>query len=137
MTTEVNLSLKSEPRTNQPAPIQSEGDCWKNLIERYSVDNVYNTDLHKEIHTGQLINLNRLMVDRRNIGIERYNTVLQPFNGRNAIRDLIEEQLDSLAYSEQVSLEQPELKELMLEWQKSTIDNMSRLITFKENCKNR
>ena len=41
------------------------------------------------------------------------------------------EQLDSLAYSEQVSLEHPELTSLMSEWQKFTIDSMSKLIGFK------
>ena len=89
--------------------------------------------MHKQININELVSLHRLMSDRRKIGIERYNTVLQPFNGRDCVRDLLEEQLDSLAYSEQVSLEFPELKELMLDWQKSTIDYMSKLIEFKEN----
>lgn len=120
-------------KSAQPAPKQSTGDCWKNLIERYSENNVYNTELYKQINISELVSLNRLMSDRRKLGIERYNTVLQPFNGRDCVRDLIEEQLDSLAYSEQVSLEFPELKELMLNWQKITIDNMSKLISFKES----
>lgn len=124
---------QNQSSPDQPLPKQSTGDCWKNLIERYSEDNVYNTNLYKEIRLEELVNLNRLMVERRKIGIERYNTVLQPFNGRDCVRDLIEEQLDSLAYSEQVILEYPELIEIMLEWQKFAINNMSKLISFKEN----
>lgn len=126
---------KKSSLLDQPQPKPSSGDCWKNLIERYSEDNAYKTNLHKEINTSELISLHRLMIERRKVGIERYNTVLQPFNGRDAIEDLLAEQLDSLAYSEQISLEKPELLQLMLEWQKSTIDNMSKLINFKKNLK--
>lgn len=73
------------------------------------------------------------MVERRQLGIDRYGTVLQAFNGRNAIDDLLSEQLDSLAYSEQVSLENPELTEIMIDWQKNTINEMQKLIAFKES----
>jgi hypothetical protein len=43
------------------------------------------------------------------------------------------QQLDSIAYSEQVSLEHPELSETMINWQKNTINEMQKLIAFKES----
>lgn len=121
---------KSSLDQNPPQP--STGDCWKNLIDRYSEDGVYKKELYREIRIDKLIALQRLMVERRKIGIERYGTVLQPFNSRNAIDDLLAEQLDSLAYSEQVSLEYDELEALMLEYQKVTLNYMSKLLDFKE-----
>ncbi len=48
----------------------------------------------------------RLILERLNLGIERYGTPLQPFNGRDARRDLIEELLDALFYVTQLYLEE-------------------------------
>lgn len=42
---------------------------------------------------------------RKKIGIERYGTVLQPFNGRDALRDAYEESLDQTIYLKQVLVE--------------------------------
>ncbi len=38
---------------------------------------------------------------RRELGIQRYGTALQPFNGRNALQDLYEELLDAAMYIRQ------------------------------------
>lgn len=38
---------------------------------------------------------------RREVGIQRYGTALQPFNGRSALRDLYEELLDAACYARQ------------------------------------
>lgn len=43
--------------------------------------------------------------ERREIGISRYGTALQPFNGRDALRDLYEELLDGASYVKQVMVE--------------------------------
>jgi hypothetical protein len=40
--------------------------------------------------------------ERRRLGISRYGTALQPHNGRDALRDLYEELLDSATYVRQV-----------------------------------
>jgi hypothetical protein len=53
-----------------------------------------------------------LIVDverRKQIGVERYGTLLQPFNGRSAIRDAYEESLDMAIYLRQVLAEQDEV----------------------------
>ncbi len=106
-------------------------DCWQRLINRYNFANVFQTGLVRNLECGNLHELKKLMIERRQLGIERFEVVLQPFNGRPALEDLIEEQLDSLAYSEQVSIETPELTEEMLEWQRITINAIQRLIEFK------
>lgn len=43
--------------------------------------------------------------DRRHVGIQRYGTALQPFNGRNAKRDAYEELLDFVTYAKQCVVE--------------------------------
>lgn len=42
---------------------------------------------------------------RRAIGIQRYGTPLQPFNGRDPLRDLYEELIDAVQYVRQVIYE--------------------------------
>jgi hypothetical protein len=42
---------------------------------------------------------------RRDVGIARYGTPLQPFNGRNALQDLYEELLDAACYAKQKLVE--------------------------------
>jgi hypothetical protein len=106
-------------------------DMWQRLIDRYSFENVFKTGLVRNIQCSHLVELKKLMTKRRELGIERYEVVLLPFNGRPALTNLMEEQLDSLAYSEQVSIEFPELSEEMLKWQKFTVNSIQKLITFK------
>lgn len=43
---------------------------------------------------------------RRQLGIERYGTALQPHNGRSALRDAYEEALDLACYLKQCLVEQ-------------------------------
>lgn len=45
------------------------------------------------------------IVARRQVGIERYGTQLQPHNGRDALRDLYEELLDACCYIKQLIIE--------------------------------
>lgn len=42
---------------------------------------------------------------RRELGIRRYGTALQPHNGRDALRDAYEEALDLAIYLKQVMVE--------------------------------
>lgn len=49
------------------------------------------------------------IADRRQVGISRYGTALQPHNGRDALRDLYEELLDAVMYVKQVMVERGEL----------------------------
>ena len=43
----------------------------------------------------------RELDQRRELGIERYGTALQPFNGRDALQDLYEELMDGMVYIRQ------------------------------------
>lgn len=43
---------------------------------------------------------------RREMGIRKYGTALQPFNGRNALKDAYEEVLDLAMYLKQALVEQ-------------------------------
>ena len=129
---QVTSSLDQNPPQKSTVNIPI-NDMWSRLISRYNFETVYKTDLCRNIRLGLLHEVKTLMVERRQLGIDRYGTVLQAFNGRNAIDDLLAEQLDSLAYSEQVSLEHPELSETMIAWQKNTINEMQKLIAFKES----
>lgn len=45
------------------------------------------------------------LVLRRQLGIERYGTALQPHNGRDALQDAYEEALDLACYLKQAILE--------------------------------
>ncbi|NUS59165.1 MAG: hypothetical protein HOV66_30555 [Streptomycetaceae bacterium] len=45
------------------------------------------------------------IVARRQVGIERYGTPLQPHNGRDALRDAYEEALDLAMYLKQLLIE--------------------------------
>jgi hypothetical protein len=49
------------------------------------------------------------MLTRREVGIGRYGTALQPFNGRDAAQDAYEEALDLLMYWKQWLIERREL----------------------------
>ncbi|MGW0486190.1 hypothetical protein [Nonomuraea sp. NPDC003214] len=42
------------------------------------------------------------IAQRRQVGIDRYGTALQPHNGRDALRDLYEELLDGVMYARQL-----------------------------------
>ena len=60
--------------------------------------------------------LMRIMRDvppRREVGIERYGTALQPFNGRDAMRDAWEEFLDLGQYMEQLRREREDMLDLI------------------------
>lgn len=46
---------------------------------------------------------------RRALGIQRYGTALQPFNGRDSLRDLLDELLDGATYALQVRIERDAL----------------------------
>ncbi len=63
------------PIADQPPPVPSTGDVWLQVIAD--------------------------MQERRKVGIERYGTPLQPFNGRNAPVDLAQELMDACAYARQ------------------------------------
>lgn len=65
----------------QPAPIPAAGDVWQEVID-----------------AEPLAELRALYTARRALGVERYDTPLQRGNGRDNLRDALEEALDLLVY---------------------------------------
>ena len=74
---------------DQPSPRQGEGDMWLKVI----------TDMH----------------DRREVGIERYGTPLQAYNGRVSIVDAYQEILDLAVYIRQHIAEEGSIEDLITE----------------------
>ena len=77
----------------QPAPIYQENQpasVWFDVVLRWWFPaGLVNIALHR---SGQ--------------GVEKYGVGLQPFNGRNAFQDAVEENLDHIAYVEQLRQEE-------------------------------
>lgn len=51
------------------------------------------------------------MKARKQLGIKRYGTALQAFNGRDALQDAYEEQLDNIVYTKQWMMEKAQIVE--------------------------
>lgn len=66
------------------------------------------------------------MKDRHQLGIERYGTPLQAFNGRDALIDMYQEQLDNVAYTRQLIEERKGTREEVLAQRVRTLENALR-----------
>jgi hypothetical protein len=73
----------------QPPPIAGEGDMWAEILAILPADDP----------------LRPHAAARRQMGIDKYGVPLQANNGRKAVVDLFEEQLDSIVYAQQWSIE--------------------------------
>lgn len=59
---------------------------------------------------------------RKKVGIERYGTVLQPFNGRSALLDAYQEALDLCQYLRQLLYEEEEYKKAYDEYLEGDVE---------------
>lgn len=84
--------MQPEPKSNEHP------ECWPSLYNRLLMD----------------VDLVPLMKARHELGKSRYGTALQPFNGRDALQDALEEALDMLVYLEQHRMENPEESEWVI-----------------------
>lgn len=82
----LEMAERAGPR-RQAAPVPGEGDVWAELIA--------DGERRQSIPPRVL----DLMRERRQVGIDRYGVPLQRGNGRDGMRDLLEELLDAVAYS--------------------------------------
>ena len=78
---------RAEMAKRQPAPVPGEGDVWAEVI----ADGERRGSIPPRVLD--------LMRERRQVGIDRYGVPLQRGNGRDGMRDLLEELLDAVAYS--------------------------------------
>ena len=82
----LEMAERAGPR-RQAAPIPGEGDVWAEVI----ADGERRGSIPPRVLD--------LMRERRQVGIDRYGAPLQRGNGRDGLRDLLEELLDAVAYS--------------------------------------
>lgn len=57
-----------------------------------------------------------LLSARKQVGLSRYGTTLQPHNGRRTARDLVEELADGIVYAQTLEAEVNDLEELLTRW---------------------
>lgn len=77
-----------EQHQEQPQPVKNDGPCIQDLVIQ---------DIE----------------GRKQVGLQRYGTLLQPFNGRDALRDAYEEALDLCQYLRQAIAERDQLLHLV------------------------
>ena len=82
----LEMAERAGPR-RQAAPVPGEGDVWAEVI----ADGERRGSIPPRVLD--------LMRERRQVGIDRYGVPLQRGNGRDGLRDLLEELLDAVAYS--------------------------------------
>lgn len=83
-------------------------DCFESQILTGAVQLACLTrSYQKKLHNGDelLKQLNEDLDNRYNLGKERYNVALQPFNGRDALQDAYEELIDAVFYLRQALYE--------------------------------
>ena len=88
----------NESYLDQPEPkINTEDPLWPQVID--DVTNIaFPKDLAQEIAKD--------MQERHEVGVKRYGTALQPYNGRNPVVDAYQEVLDSIVYLKQALIEE-------------------------------
>ena len=94
----------------QPPPVVNENPAvW---------DLVLNDLAHSTCeHPGQKMSMDLLIEDikkRDQVGLQRYGTRLQAFNGRNALQDAYEEMLDAVVYLRQTLQEMVQTQALII-----------------------
>lgn len=83
---------------SQPPPRRSTSPAvWPAIIEWCR------TGMYQDIPPGLREDFAREAEGRDALGVRRYGTRLQVSNGRDALRDLLDEALDACAYSRQVA----------------------------------
>ena len=88
------MSITNE---KQPDPVPSQAvSTWEKVIEDY--EKIASDEITKK----EMI---QLMVDRNNFGIKKYNTPIQPFNGRDNLGDCLQEMFDAVVYIKNEHLE--------------------------------
>jgi hypothetical protein len=91
----------------QPAPVANQHEpSWGVVIRRVEARRDRLASMH--LDHRDLSELAALMRARDDLGAERYGVRLQPFNGRDSIRDALEEVLDLCVYLQNVSVECPQ-----------------------------
>lgn len=122
----------------QPTPKRNDGPCVQDLFAHDLLQEAEEKPLlRKALHQAAAD-----IMQRKEIGIERYGTVLQPFNGRSSLLDAYEELLDGGVYIRQKIAEYQLAPENMHKTYPSelhriyrnTLEAIGRLRTFMEEA---
>ena len=89
------VKVKQAVNAEQAAPVAGTGDAWFSVIE----------ELEQWDQNFSLMPLISDMTERRLLGIERYGTPVQQFNGRDSLLDAYQEVLDLIVYLKNDELE--------------------------------
>lgn len=108
----------------QGMPIKNDGACIQDLAIKdvMAIGAVAPPD-----QCGRYLALAADLKARKEAGIKKYKTVLQAFNGRNAVLDLYQEYLDAIVYFKQVIVEAEMRLDLLPEVRQSLLDNHKKL----------
>lgn len=89
----------------EPAPVKNEyAEVWPRMVNR--VERTLNFTPDGRTHL--ILRLMRQdMLERHERGVAKYGVGLQPFNGRDALKDAYQEALDCMAYVMQAHIESP------------------------------
>ena len=86
-------NIPSVANTPEPPPIKNDTvPVWEQVIKDYDkfvIDHLYKEEIIE------------LMIERDKFGRKKYGVPLQIFNGRNPIKEMIQEILDKVAYCKQ------------------------------------
>lgn len=89
----------------EPAPVKNEYvEVWPRIIKRLEQTLTY-TPLGRTKLVLQLMRQD--MLERHEQGVAKYGVGLQPFNGRDALKDAYQEALDCMVYVMQAHIESP------------------------------
>jgi hypothetical protein len=85
----------------EPSPIPNDNPSIHDLVAE---------DLKRDTY----IILIKDILDRKQFGLDKYGTILQAGNGRNALNDAFQEVLDGICYIKQETLQSDSLESKML-----------------------
>lgn len=95
------MGLVADYTRGEPAPIKNDGQSIHDLVIA-DIIKQYPTDLRPvEGHSSIIDEL----LDRKHFGLEKYGTILQAHNGRDPLRDALDEMVDLLVYLRQAKEE--------------------------------
>jgi hypothetical protein len=93
------MSDTRDPATDQAAPVPNEHPSMHDLVVR----DLSSRDLRWDLSIGRARRIRDEVCDdlaaRKAFGLAKYGTPLQPFNGRDMLRDLYDELLDASVYA--------------------------------------
>jgi hypothetical protein len=110
------MGLVADYSRGEPAPIKNDGPSMHDLVIE---------DMQKEINAGVYLDsedqrkvyhkywedAKAEMLSRKEFGLKKYETILQAYNGREPINDMIDELGDALVYAKQSLIETEAWKE--------------------------